>query len=155
LIVIVGGQGRNSGKTTAVCEIIAATQHARWTAIKLTAHAHGADLTEPVVLEEREAGATTDTARYLAAGAHRAFWVRCRPADIAPAVTPLIEGNVIIESNSAAGVIQAELIIFIRSDSGQAKPSAERVSSMADLHVSRIDPVVLERVRSLLSAQPL
>lgn len=155
MTVIVGGQGRNSGKTTAVCEIVAATQHARWTAVKLTAHAHGADLTEPVIFEEPEAGAATDTGRYLAAGAHRAFWVRCHPDDIARAVAPLVAGAVIIESNSAAGLIEADLIIFIRIDSGEAKPSAERASSMADLQVNRVDGIVLERVRSLLSERPL
>ena len=119
--------------------------------MKVTAHEHGADLAEPVVVEDHEPGTAKDTARYLAAGAKRALWIRCRQADIARAVTPLLEGNVIIESNSAAGVIPADLIVFIRNDSSQGKPSAERASAMADIHVDHIDDEVLARVRALIS----
>jgi hypothetical protein len=122
--------------------------------MKVTAHDHGADLTEPVLLEETEAGGTTDTARYLAAGAKRALWLRCRTADLARALTALVAGNTIIESNSAAAAIEADLIVFVRSGSGQYKPSANRVSAMAAFHVDRVDEAVLERVRSLVSAQP-
>jgi hypothetical protein len=151
LTVIVAGQGRKSGKTTTVCAIIAGTQNARWTAIKVTTHDHGADLTEPVVVEEHEAGTAKDTARYLAAGAKRALWIRCRQSDIARAVTPLLEGNVIIESNSAVGGVPAELIVFIRSDSSPNKPSAQNASAMAHIHVDSIDTEVLRRVRALIS----
>jgi molybdopterin-guanine dinucleotide biosynthesis protein len=155
LTVIVAGHGRKSGKTTAVCEIIAATQDAGWTAMKVTAHGHGTDLTEPVVGEEHETGTAKDTARYLAAGAKRALWIRCRQTDIGRAVTPLLEGNVIIESNSAVGIIPADLIVFIRSDSSQGKPSAERASALAHIHVVGIDDQVLARVRVLISEQRL
>ena len=150
MTVIVAGQGRKSGKTTAVCDIIAATRGAFWTAIKLTPHSHGADLENPVVFEERESGATTDTARYLAAGAQRAFWVRSRAADFARAIKPLAPGNSIIESNSAAGHIPADLVIFVDNARTETKASADRASALADLHIQRVDDSVLERIRGIL-----
>ncbi len=138
-----------------MCEIIAATQHARWTAVKLTAHDHGADLTEPVVVDQQEAGTNKDSARYLAAGAKRALWIRCRPNDIARAVEPLLQGNTIIESNSAVGVIPADFVVFIRSESSPSKLSAKRASEMAHIHVDGINDEVLDRIRALISEQRL
>jgi hypothetical protein len=145
--------GKNSGKTTAVCDIVAATPDARWTAVKLTSHAHGANLLGPVVVEDREPN-NTDTGRYLLAGAARATWIRCRPEDIENALTPLIAGNVIVESNSAAGIIPADLVVFIAAaDEAVRKPSAARAAALAHLTVhARITEEILLRVRQGISA---
>jgi hypothetical protein len=154
VIVLVAGYGRKSGKTKAVCEIIAATQDAQWTAAKITAHAHGADLTDPVVLEEPNAGSEADTARYLAAGAHRALWVRCSPSDIRRALVPLISGNTIVESNSAVGVIAADLVVFIGGANEIVwKASARPAAAMADVVAAEIGDEILSRVRVLLNEQ--
>ena len=40
-VIIVGGSGRNVGKTTLVCSLIAALPEYRWTAVKISAHEHG------------------------------------------------------------------------------------------------------------------
>jgi hypothetical protein len=69
-IIVVGGSGRNVGKTSLVCGLIAALPELEWTAVKITSHVHNE---RDAVWEETAAGQNTDTARYLAAGARRAF----------------------------------------------------------------------------------
>jgi hypothetical protein len=157
LTILVSGEGRGSGKTRAACDIISQTSDARWTAIKVTSHGHGVELTDPVIFEESfilegRAGPATDTARYLAAGAARALWVRCSIADIERALHPLIKGNVILESNSAVGIIPTDLIIFIAAEvSTEAKPSAQVAAGLADIKVTGyLRNQDLERVRTLL-----
>jgi hypothetical protein len=151
--VIVAGFARKTGKSTTVCDIIAATPEARWTAVKLTSHEHGANLERPVVAEEREPS-DTDTGRYLRAGAARAFWVRSRAKDIENALKPLMSGNVIVESNSAVGIIAADLILFIgAADAADSKPSATRASALANITVhGRITEEILLRIREGISA---
>jgi hypothetical protein len=154
LTILIAGQGRKAGKTTAVCGIIAATSQACWTAVKLTSHGHGADLTDPVIFEEHDAGGRADTGRYLAAGAIRALWVRCSATDIVHAMAPIVTGNVIIESNTAVGIIPADLVVFVSApDQTERKPSASRAAALADIAVdSNISAEVLDRIRSMLSA---
>lgn len=68
--IVVGGSGRGVGKTALICGLIAALPEFCWTAVKVTSHDHGN--TQPL-WEETTPGQGTDTARYLAAGAQRAF----------------------------------------------------------------------------------
>jgi hypothetical protein len=151
--VIVAGYARKAGKSTAVCDIIAAAPEARWTAVNLTSHEHGANLSRPVVAEEREPN-DTDTGRYLRAGAARAFWVRSRVEDIENAITPLLSGNVIIESNAAVGIIAADLVLFIgAADAANSKPSATRAAALANATVhGPITDDILLRIRQGISA---
>jgi hypothetical protein len=154
MTIVVAGQSRKAGKSTAVCDIIAATPEARWTAVKLTSHEHGADLSRPVVIEERQPNHDTDTGRYLQAGAVRAVWVRCRAEDMAYTLGPLIRGNVIVESNSAADIIASDLVVFVAApDAAEWKPSAQRAAALANITVhGRITDDVLLRVRQAISA---
>ena len=69
-ILVVGGSNRGVGKTAFICGLIAALPQFRWTAVKITAHSHG--FPQPI-WEETTPGQESDTARYLAAGAQRAF----------------------------------------------------------------------------------
>src|SRR5579863_9866900 len=71
-IIVVGGSGRGVGKTSLVCGLISALDELRWTAVKISTHDHGKP--KPI-WEETSAGAETDTARYLTAGAERALLV--------------------------------------------------------------------------------
>ena len=79
-IIVVGGSGRDVGKTALICGLITALPEFRWTAVKITTHFHGHP--EPI-WEETEPGQTTDTARYLAAGAARALLVAAPCDDLA------------------------------------------------------------------------
>jgi hypothetical protein len=93
-----------------VCEIIAATAAARWTAIKVTPHDH-------------EASSYGDTERYLAAGAERALLVN----HLGEAK---YEGNVIVESNTVMDTLTPDLFVFV--DGGaEWKPSAIRHADKA------------------------
>ncbi len=71
-VIVVGGGGRGAGKTALVCGLIRALPEIDWTAVKITTHEHGK---AAPIWEETTPGDTTDTARYLAAGARRALLV--------------------------------------------------------------------------------
>src|SRR5580692_9470883 len=89
-IIVVGGHSRNIGKTSVVASLIARLPELHWTAFKITQYGHGfctadgkpcqcqtADACVAVNLE-RDPASGTDSARFLAAGAARSFWVRTR-----------------------------------------------------------------------------
>src|SRR5580704_13878725 len=117
-VVVVGGHSRNVGKTSVVAGLISALPELRWTAFKVTQFGHGMCSAngEPcdcetaehtvAVSEERVGGnGTTDSGRYLAAGAVRSFWVRTRQGDLAVAMPRIRQEleraeNAVIESNS-------------------------------------------------------
>ena len=152
MIVVVGGHGRGAGKTQTVCGIIAAVPQARWTVIKVTAHAHGTPLDAPVWLEQQEADASTDTGRYLQAGAARALWLRCRPGQLESAVAPLRSGHVIFESNSITRVLRPDVLVFV-AGSGSTKASAAGLLERADFVVfGEATPALLQHIRLLFAS---
>lgn len=111
MIVLVGGQSRKAGKTALVEAIIRATPEASWTAMKITPHAHDG------------APESGDTGRYVRAGAARALLL-ADVDEIAAAVAP--PGNYIVESNSAARVLEPEVAIFVSDPANaEVKASAE------------------------------
>ncbi|MGA2727599.1 MAG: hypothetical protein ABSE96_07290 [Terracidiphilus sp.] len=132
-IVVVGGSGRNAGKTSLVCGLIAALPEFRWTAAKITSHAHGE---RDAVREETAAGQDTDTARYLAAGARRAFLVtaveeKLPIAEIQAAIGS--DTNLIFESNRMLSGLGPNLRIGLIGGSGsETKPSFESFLKRAD-----------------------
>lgn len=116
-MVVVGGNSRDIGKTSVIVGLIRALPHYPWMAIKLTQYSEESSLApeekdtdappeQPfVIFEESDRNGETDTSRFLAAGAHRALWVRVRPGMLAMAVPALQqaiarEECVIVESNS-------------------------------------------------------
>jgi hypothetical protein len=137
VIVVVGGQSRNVGKTRAVCDIISATPEASWVAVKVTAHAHAVNL---------DRGSDTD--RYLAAGAVEAHLLTGRP----PVQLP--DGrNLIIESNSILDQLTPDLFFLVVDPSvPDWKPSALRCRRKANaIEVpGYLQPEHLELVRSRL-----
>ncbi len=69
-VLVLAGSGRNAGKTAVGCALIRMLPEFRWTAVKVSPHAHGN--LEPI-WKERDSASDKDTSRYLAAGAERAF----------------------------------------------------------------------------------
>ena len=130
-IIVVGGHSRNIGKTSVVAGIIAAMPEMRWTAFKITQFGHGMCSAngEPcdcetaehtvAVSEERVGGdSTTDSGRYLAAGAVRSFWVRTRQGDLSEAMPRIRKEiaqaeNAIIESNSILRFLRPDLYLSV------------------------------------------
>jgi hypothetical protein len=136
VIVVVGGTSRKSGKTSAVCEIIAATTQANWIAVKITPHEHGASLETPIVIRETTSGGQSDTARFLQAGARQAWWVRASPRQISDAMRGIPEGNRIVESNAAAAALPADLFFFVIDPNADEWKLSARHIDRADLILS-------------------
>jgi hypothetical protein len=136
-IIVVGGSAKGVGKTTLVCGLIAALDEFRWTAVKITSDVHEG---LPSIYEEKSAGPKTDTARYLAAGAERAFLLTVLPERIlAEALNefwPHIGRgvNLIFESNRVAGCVNADVCVLVQGhpDLGAGKPSYYRAARFAD-----------------------
>ena len=130
-VVVVGGHTRNIGKTSIVAGLIAALPEMHWTAFKITQFGHGmcsangepcdCETAEHTVAvnEERIGGdSTTDSGRYLAAGAVRSFWVRTRTGDLAGAMPRIRKEigqaeNVVIETNSILRFLRPDLYLSV------------------------------------------
>ena len=136
-VIVVGGAGCGVGKTLLVCGVLAALPERDWIAVKIASHPHGAG---KAVWEENEPGEGTDTARYLAAGARRAFLLTA--ADDTAMKHALDElrkrierrDNLIIESNRVLNSLEPDLCLLLRTeaDGAAAKASFDKAISMAD-----------------------
>jgi|SRR5215472_6464905 len=112
-LVIVGGHTRSIGKTQLVCDIVAAFPKTDWIAGKITQYGHGvcaqngescdcAPEEHVCALDwETQAKTGTDSARFLAAGAKRAFWLRTKQGYLAEGM-PLLR-RALEEVASGAG----------------------------------------------------
>jgi molybdopterin-guanine dinucleotide biosynthesis protein len=102
-VIVVGGHTRNVGKTQLVCDVIAAFPEVNWVAGKITQYGHGVCAQnghdcdcapdEHICAIEWETSATsgTDSARFLAAGAKRSFWLRTKQGFLAEGLPLLRE----------------------------------------------------------------
>jgi hypothetical protein len=139
-ILIVGGSHRGVGKTALVCGLIAGLPDHRWIAVKITSDDHDKPTS---IWEETEAGQGTDTARYLAAGAGRAFLVTASDGEMLERLAELgrILGRdncVIYESNRVVDFVRPDLCLVVdRGGEQGAKPSYARIAALADAMVSR------------------
>ncbi len=150
-LVIVGGHSRNVGKTSVVAGLIAAMPERNWTAFKITQFGHGVCSADGkpcdcdtgdhlvAVSEERSSTSGTDTARYLAAGAARAVWVRTRQGMLAEAMPRIRKelaaapGDVVIESNSILRFLRPEVFLSVLDpEVADFKPSARYFLDRAD-----------------------
>ncbi len=150
-IVVVGGHTRNIGKTSVVAGLIAAMPELHWTAFKVTQFGHGmcsangepcdcetAEHTLAVSEEKVGGDATTDSGRYLVAGAARSFWVRTRQGDLSEAMPRIRKEiaqaeNVVIESNSIMRFLRPDLYLSVLDpDTPDFKDSAKYFLDRAD-----------------------
>jgi hypothetical protein len=160
-IVVVGGHSRSVGKTSVAAAIIARLPEMRWTAFKITQFGHGfctadgepcdcqTDEHTVAVSEERDRSSGTDSARYLAAGAVRSFWVRTRIGNL-PAAMPRLRKefaaaeNVIVESNSIMGFLRPDLYLSVLDPAtADFKDSARLFLDRADALLLRADSAAL------------
>jgi hypothetical protein len=149
-IVVIGGQARKVGKTSVMAAVIRATRRLDWTAVKVSTHqgstphagrsveCHGGLDLPYLLTEEKVASPLTDTGRYLAAGARRAFWLRVRSESLEEGVTALLgtitnEKNVMIESGSVLSVLRPRVAILVLDRArGEVKTSFRRALARAD-----------------------
>ena len=129
-IIVIGGHSRSVGKTSVVAGLISTLPEFGWTAVKITQYGHGicsangeacdcatADHSW-AISEERNRSGESDTSRFLAAGAVRAWWARTeqgRLAEAMPALRQRLESarNVIIESNSVLKFLRPDLYLTV------------------------------------------
>ena len=159
VLVVVGGQARNVGKTSVIAGLIAALPEFHWLAAKITQHGHGVcsrsgepcdcacDEASLAILEENDRSGTTDTSRFLAAGAEKSLWVRTEQGklgEVMPALRQKLADaqNVIIESNSVLDFLKPDLYLQVLDHANaDFKPSARRFLDRADaLVVSSFTP---------------
>ncbi|MFL6214878.1 MAG: hypothetical protein ACJ74J_13420 [Blastocatellia bacterium] len=152
-MVMVGGHTRNIGKTSVVEGIIRGLPEMGWTAIKITQFGHGVcstsgELCDCAVAEhafaitsERRTDSGTDTARFLAAGARRALWVRTGQGELLAALPALKEAiaddeYVIVESNSLRRFIKPALYLQVLDPHHpDFKKSAQQFFDLADAYL--------------------
>jgi len=154
-LIMVGGQCRKVGKSSLIVDLIRTFPEQNWAAVKITPYTEqGCPVNGPdcgcdpfdhtaAIYEENAAGDATDTARFLAAGARRAFWVQTKEGQIADALSPLAsalsgEESVIIESDALVLYWRADLFFSVLDPRRlDFKPSARDSLQFADAFVFR------------------
>src|SRR5271170_6455117 len=162
-VVVVGGHTRSIGKTQLVCDIIAAFPRIEWTAGKITQSGHGvcaqngencdcAPDDHVCALDwETTTDTGTDSARFLAAGAKRSFWLRTKQGYLAEGMPILrmalkeIEGDgnpeqkkaLIVESNSLMQFVKPSLYFAV------IDPMREDFKESAQVALDRASALVL------------
>ena len=153
-ILVIGGHSRSIGKTSVMAGLISALPEKRWTAFKITQFGHGVCSAngEPcdcetadhavAVSEERDGAGGTDSARYLAAGAVRSFWVRTRQGQLAEAMPRIRREleraeNAVIESNSILRFMRPDVYLSVLD------PGIADFKDSARLYLDRADAVLV------------
>jgi molybdopterin-guanine dinucleotide biosynthesis protein len=161
-VIVVGGHTRSIGKTQLVCDIISAFPQANWIAGKITQYGHGVCAQnghdcdcapdEHVCAIEWEAHpeSGTDSARFLAAGAKKSFWLRTKQGFLAEGL-PLMRNALkalqreagqdspplILESNSLLQFVKPTLYFAV------VDPAREDFKDSARVALDRADALVL------------
>lgn len=154
-MLVVGGHSRNIGKTSVMCGLIRALPaSAAWQAFKITQHGHSVcnttgdpcncapgDATHPFAIDPQYKADSTDSGRYLAAGAAKSWWVRTAQGELAEALPALRERfseseHNIVESNSLLRYVRPDLyIVVVNFDVDDRKDSARLFLDRADAFV--------------------
>ena len=156
-IVVIGGHSRSVGKTSVVAGLIAALPQYDWTAFKITQYGHGicsqngeschcaTDDHTWAISEEKDRADGSDTSRFLASGAARAWWVRTEQGRLAEAMgevrARLNESkNAILESNSILKFVRPDLYISVLD------PSTADFKRSAQEFLDRADAVIMHQL---------
>jgi hypothetical protein len=155
-IIIIGGHSRSVGKTSVVAGLITALPEYNWTAFKITQYGHGVCSAdgEPchcatddhswAISEEQDRFGGSDTSRFLAAGAARAWWVRTEQGRLAEAIPALRQKlseceNAILESNSVLKFLRPDLYLTVLD------PATADFKKSAQEFMDRADAVILHQ----------
>jgi hypothetical protein len=161
-VIVVGGHTRSIGKTQLVCDVISAFPKANWIAGKITQYGHGVCAAngsncdcapdEHICAIEWEAlpQSGTDSARFLAAGAKRSFWLRTKQGFLAEGLPLMREAlgralaetdddspPLILESNSLLQFLKPSLYFAV------IDPAREDFKDSARVALDRADALVL------------
>jgi molybdopterin-guanine dinucleotide biosynthesis protein len=135
--MIVSGNGRNTGKTTFVCEVIRSIcKEYHVTAIKVSPHFHNNHSPDPIfegagftIWEETEENRAKDSSRMLQSGADRVFYIESKDNSLVYAldnILPLMDPGqaVICESGGMRKHIEPSLMILLNEDGRDEKKSS-------------------------------
>jgi hypothetical protein len=162
-IIVIGGHSRSVGKTSVVAGLIAALPEYNWTALKITQYGHGlcsmdgepchcaTDDHSWAISEELDRSGESDSSRFLAAGAARAWWVRTEQGRLAEAMptlrAKLAEAeNAILESNSILKFLRPDVYLTVLD------PATADFKKSAQEFLDRADAVILHEQRAHASA---
>ncbi|PYU68713.1 MAG: hypothetical protein DMG49_15420 [Acidobacteria bacterium] len=160
-MIVVGGHTRSIGKTQLVCDVISAFRPANWIAGKITQYGHGVcaqngencgcapDEHVCAIHWETQPDTGTDSARFLAAGARRSFWLRTKQGFLAEGL-PLLRAALqetlpdavgelpplIVESNSLLQFLKPSLYFAV------VDPAKEDFKDSARIALDRADALV-------------
>jgi hypothetical protein len=141
-IVVVGGRSHNAGKTTLVCALLSALPEFNWIAVKVTTHVHAG--VRPIY-EEAQAGEGTDSARYLAAGARRAFLLTASECELPLRLKEFwgiagADAHVLFESNRIVNYVEPDVCLAIGGgEEGESKASFDSLARRMDALVALAD----------------
>ncbi len=147
-LLLVSGSGRNVGKTTFICDVIASSPLKKMAAIKITPHFHESDKgLIPIVensnfriYEETNYTSVKDTSRYLRAGAERSYFIQTTDDYLKEAfqlTSVLLDPDLpfIVESARLRHILVPELFVFIQGSDSIEKPWAIEMRQLADTTV--------------------
>jgi len=130
--------------------LITALRECNWTALKITQYGHGVCSANGApcdcatadhswaVSEEKDPSGTSDTSRFLAAGAAGAWWVRTEQGRLAEAMPTVRKRlakskNAIVESNSLLKFVRPDLYLTVLDPAtADFKRSAQEFMDLAD-----------------------
>lgn len=172
-VIVVGGHTRSIGKTQLVCDVISTFPKANWIAGKITQYGHGVCAEngnncdcapdEHICAIEWEAlpQSGTDSARFLAAGAKRSFWLRTKQGFLAEGLPLMREAlrralsetdedppPLILESNSLLQFLKPSLYFAV------IDPAREDFKDSARVALDRADALVLRGSMEAPAAAP-
>jgi hypothetical protein len=170
-VIVVGGHTRSIGKTQLVCDVISAFPQVKWIAGKITQYGHGvcaqngdncdcAPTDHVCAIDwETRRDSGTDSARFLAAGAQRSFWLRTKQGFLAEGL-PLLRAALretvekaqgepaplIVESNSLLQFLKPSLYFAV------VDPAREDFKESARAALDRADALVFREAAEVLQA---
>jgi molybdopterin-guanine dinucleotide biosynthesis protein len=172
-VIVVGGHTRSIGKTQLVCDIVSAFPKANWIAGKITQYGHGVCAQngnncdcapdEHICAIEWESlpQSGTDSARFLAAGAKRSFWLRTKQGFLAEGLPLMREAlkqtlsvaeqdspPLILESNSLLQFLKPSLYFAV------IDPTREDFKDSARVALDRADALVLRGSIETAGSEP-
>lgn len=158
-LIVVGGHTRSIGKTQLVCDVMRAFPRTEWIAGKITQYGHGvcaqngencdcAPTEHVCALDwEKQSETGTDSARFLAAGAKRSFWLRTKQGYLAEGLPLLRQAlDEIVERPSTALIVESNsLLQFVKPSLYFAviDPSKDDFKESAQLALDRAHALVL------------
>ncbi|MCB2201258.1 hypothetical protein KQH26_00670 [bacterium] len=158
-LLLISGSGRNCGKTTLACKIIAnITKTTTVYALKISPHFHQMSEKQELLLKQKDysifretdMNATKDSSRMLKAGARESLYLQCEDYVVQEAFQQLLnfipeDTSVVCESGSLAKAIQPGLHLFLGNGNKNSKhqESADRLvhfnGEVFDLNIDQVE----------------